>query len=207
MSTAAQIGANQRNAQHSTGPRSESGKQVVSRNALSHGLAAKKLFLSEADKPAFAALREALAEHYAPATDHERALLEELAEAKWRCRTARIMEASFLETVIADQRKSDRSLTVEQALARVFIDEAIQKRMRLMMRYLSAAERSAEKAGRELERVVAARQEEEQRAAQLAAMMALRAPISAPAARPDPENRVCSVPEAASARSASPPSL
>jgi hypothetical protein len=192
MATAAQIAANQLNAQASTGPRTDAGKQVVSRNAFVHGLAAKKFFLSEADKPVFAELREALAEHYQPATDHERALLEELAEAKWRCRTARTMEASFLDLVVEEQRKADASLTVERALARVFIDETLQKRMRLMMRYLAAAERSAEKARTELELVIAVREEEEHQQAQYQAMMAMRAP--APTVVAESADRVCSAP-------------
>jgi hypothetical protein len=211
MATPAQIASNQANAQHATGPRTDAGKQTVSRNAVSHGLAAKKFFLSEADKPIFAELHDAFAEHYQPATDHERALFEEFVEAKWRSRTARIMEASFLEAVVADQRKADAALSVEQALARVFLDEAIQKRMRLMMRYLSAAERSAEKACRELERVIAIRLEDERREAQLAAMMAMRAPAAAhptrPTAAPEPANRVCSAAQAPAARAAYPPSL
>ena len=204
MATAAQIVANQQNAQLSTGPRSEAGKQTVSRNAAVHGLAAKKFFLTEQDKAVFAELRDALAEHYQPATDHERALLEELAEAKWRCRTARTMEASFLEVVIAEQRKADTSLTVEQALARFFIDETLQKRMRLMMRYLAAAERSAEKACRELEHVIALRREDECRRAEIAAVRAMRETAAAsPKAVPETGNRVCSVASAGGPRNGS----
>jgi hypothetical protein len=161
MATAAQITANQQNSQSSTGPRSEAGKHTVSRNAVAHGLTAKKFFLSEDDQPAFAELRDALAEHYNPATDHELTLLEELAEAKWRCRTARTMESSFFEIVVEEQRKADPALTKEHALARVFVDETLQKRMRLMMRYITAAERSAEKTRRELESVIAVRREAE----------------------------------------------
>ena len=191
MATAAQITANQQNAQLSTGPRTEAGKLAVSANAVTHGLAAKKFFLAPEDKPRFEQLRDALREHYGPATAHEHALLEELAEAKWRCRTARTMEASFLELAVEEQRKADSSLTVERALARVFIDDKIQKRMRLMMRYLGAAERSAEKIRRELESVLAERHACEQQQAELRAMQAMRAPAPA---RPAPESpdRVCS---------------
>ena len=163
MATAAQITANQLNAQSSTGPRTEAGKQTVSRNALRHGLAAKKFFLSETDKPVSAELRDALVEHYHPATDHERALLEELAEAKWRCRTARTIEASFFEIMVKEQRKADRALSEEHALARVFADDTLTKRTSLVMRYLNAAERSAEKVRRQLEHDIALRLEEEER--------------------------------------------
>ena len=57
-----------------------------------------------------AELYAALAKHYQPATDHERALLEELAEAKWRCRTARTAEAALLDITIKELRKADPSL-------------------------------------------------------------------------------------------------
>ena len=40
MATAAQIEANRRNAQKSTGPKTERGKACVRRNALKHGMAA-----------------------------------------------------------------------------------------------------------------------------------------------------------------------
>ena len=157
MATAAQITANQLNAQSSTGPSSATGKETVSRNAVKHNLAAKKFFLAESDKAVFDELRESLSAYYGPATDHERALVEELSELKWRCRTARSMEASFFELMVKEQRKADPTLTHDQALARVFIDETLQKRMRLMMRYVTSAERSAEKIRKELEEVLAVR--------------------------------------------------
>ncbi|HET8549499.1 MAG TPA: hypothetical protein VFL57_15910 [Bryobacteraceae bacterium] len=198
MASAAQIIANQQNAQLSTGPRTDAGKLAVSRNAIVHGLAAKKFFLSDDEKPLFNQLREALLEHYRPATAHEYALVEELAEARWRYRTARTMESSFLEVVIADQRKADPAITVECALARVFLDEALQKRMRLMMRYVASAQRGLEKATAEVDRVIALRRAEEQRKAELEAVVAMRArdasPAPEPVAPPAPANRVCSAP-------------
>ena len=194
MATAAQIAANQRNAQFSTGARTEAGKQTVSRNSLVHGLAAKKFFLHDEEKPLFEELRESLLEHYRPASAHERALLEELAEARWRCRTARTMESSFFDILIAEQRKADNALTAERALARIFIDEVQQKRMRLMMRYLAAAERTAEKARNELERVIALRLQQERAQAQLARYLAERVPADPqPPAPPETEDRLCSV--------------
>ena len=192
MATAAQITANQCNAQSSTGPRTDAGKQTVSRNALRHGLAAKKFFVSEADKRLYVECRDAFAEHYQPATDHERALLEAYVEALWRRRTARTMETSFLEIAIEDQRRTDPSLTVDRALARVFIDPALQKRMSLIMRYLAAAERTAEKARKQLEDVIDDRRYLEQRRAEVQAVLNRQAPDPQPQPPGEPGNRVCS---------------
>jgi hypothetical protein len=161
MASTAQIAANHINAQSSSGPRTAAGKLASSRNAVTHSLAAKMFFLSENDKPVFEELRDALVTHYKPATDHERTLVEEYAEAKWRCRTARIMEASFFQIVVKEQRQADPTLTDEHAVSRVFVDDTLQKRLRLVMRYLNAAERSVEKARLELERVIAIRREQE----------------------------------------------
>ena len=196
MATPAQIAANQLNAQASTGPRTEAGKLTVSRNAVTHGLAATKFFVSDEEKPLFDELREALLEHYQPTTAHERALVEEVAETRWRRRTARAMETSFFDIVVSEQREADPKLTVERALARVFVDETQQKRMRLMMRYLAAATRAAEKALAELERTIAERREQEERQGEFQAMMAMRAPVipalAAQPAAPGAANRVCS---------------
>src|SRR5271157_6665797 len=46
MATAAQIEANRRNAQRSTGPKTDDGKARVGRNALKHGMAALTLMPS-----------------------------------------------------------------------------------------------------------------------------------------------------------------
>ena len=187
MATAAQITANQINAQSSTGPRTDAGKETVSRNASVHGLAAKKFYLTEADKPVFAELHAALTKHYQPATDHERALLEELAEAKWRCRTARTMDASLLEITVKELRRADPSLSEDHALARMFADETLQKRMRLMMRYLTTAQRAADKVRAELEQVIATRREEEQREREFEALRS-RAERMAAAGQSQPRN-------------------
>ena len=47
--SAAQISANQANAQKSTGPLSIEGKQKIASNALKHGLFSKNLLLTDED--------------------------------------------------------------------------------------------------------------------------------------------------------------
>ena len=197
MATPAQIAANQQNAQLSTGARTEAGKLTVSRNALVHSLAATNFYLADEDKPLFDELHDGLLEHYKPATAHERSLVEDFAQARWRLRTARIMETAFLDTVVSEMRKADKTLSVERALAQLFLDATQQKRMRLLMRYLSTATRGAEQARKELERVIGLRRAEERQRAEFHAFMGMRVPAGAPPnpqpTTPESENRVCSV--------------
>jgi hypothetical protein len=63
MSTQAQITANQANAQHSTGPRSETGKQASSQNNLRHGFAGQFKVLDWEEQSEFV-LVEKMAQHF-----------------------------------------------------------------------------------------------------------------------------------------------
>jgi len=53
MATPAQISANTRNAQQSTGPRTTQGKRTSSQNALTHGLSSKDMTLPDEDPAVF----------------------------------------------------------------------------------------------------------------------------------------------------------
>ena len=50
MASEAQIAANRANAQRSTGPRTEEGKEKSARNALNHGLCAERVVIDEEDR-------------------------------------------------------------------------------------------------------------------------------------------------------------
>ena len=66
MSSAAQVAANVANAQHSTGPRTEEGKQTSSRNALKHGLTASTVLIPGEDPAAYAAFKNDLTADWKP---------------------------------------------------------------------------------------------------------------------------------------------
>src|ERR1700744_5882627 len=53
MTSLLQIEANRRNALRSTGPRTEGGRQVCSRNALRHGLTGSRIVLFDEDQEQF----------------------------------------------------------------------------------------------------------------------------------------------------------
>jgi len=112
----------------STGPRTEAGKAVSSRNAVKHNLCSKRL--TGADLEELNAIRAKLDEEWEPDTETERMLLAQMALSQWRM---------------------DRALSLELA---AFDDETIDPALlALALRYHTAAERSFYKALAELQRV------------------------------------------------------
>ena len=53
MATEAQITANRRNCEKSTGPKTAKGKSAVSQNALKHGLTASQAIINQEDQAEF----------------------------------------------------------------------------------------------------------------------------------------------------------
>src|SRR5438128_1743716 len=68
MTTPAQIEANRRNAQKSTGPKTAQGRAVVSLNGLRHGLRAETAVLPFEDPAEFAKLKQELQAEFRPQT-------------------------------------------------------------------------------------------------------------------------------------------
>src|SRR2546428_11252189 len=66
MTTPAQIEANRRNAQKSTGPKTAQGRAVVSLNGLRHGLRAETAVLPFEDPAEFAKLKQELEQEFRP---------------------------------------------------------------------------------------------------------------------------------------------
>ena len=83
MPTPAQISANQANAQHSTGPKTEAGKAACALNNFRHGLAGLFSVLPSEDAAQYQALTEALRQEHQPATASELILVEKLAQHFW----------------------------------------------------------------------------------------------------------------------------
>jgi hypothetical protein len=83
MSTAAQISANQANAQHSTGPATEEGKARSARNNFRYGLASGQIIVPGEDPAKFEALAEDLFNEHQPATTTEENLVLSMAQHFW----------------------------------------------------------------------------------------------------------------------------
>ncbi len=97
MTSEARIRANRRNAKHSTGPATEAGKAVASRNALRHGLTARQLVCTDEHTKDFFEFAESLRLDLAPSGAVEEQLAERVILAAWRLRRAARAERAIVD--------------------------------------------------------------------------------------------------------------
>ena len=106
MSTKAQIIANRRNCQKSTGPRTPKGKAIVSQNAIKHGLWARQALISSEKKKDFDIYREQFLCELAPESPMESMLAERIVILSWRLiRNGRI-QAQTINAMKANNKTS-----------------------------------------------------------------------------------------------------
>jgi hypothetical protein len=124
MSTEAQIRANQENAQHSTGPKTETGKAASSLNNFQHGLTGTAFYFIHGEDPEqFDHVLTGLRSEHQPTTITESILVENMARAYWLSQRAlRCQHACF----------SDASLTMEEQ----------SRRLALFLRYQTTHDRA-----------------------------------------------------------------
>lgn len=115
MPTEKQLAANRANAQRSTGPRSESGKQRSRLNATRHGLSGQVVVLPEEDLAAFNQFVAEIVATFAPADALERQLAQSFANYQWRINRAAAIENNMLTLGIIEGIASDLDLDHPQA--------------------------------------------------------------------------------------------
>ena len=108
--------ANRSNALLSTGPRTDSGKQRSSQNALRHGLTAARAVLPTEDRAAYDAHRRGFFDEYRPATPTETQLTQELADTAWRINRIPSLEAALLDRAANPPTDQARQPNQEMAL-------------------------------------------------------------------------------------------
>ena len=85
MTTNKQSLANRENARSSSGPITETGKEIVSRNSTKHGLLTKKwLILEDENQLNFDILRESIYLKYKPKEEFEIEICDRIASCMWR---------------------------------------------------------------------------------------------------------------------------
>ncbi len=103
MASAAQILANRRNAEKSTGPRTEEGKAISSQNAVTHGLLARRDVISGEDPAEFDVFREEMLGELSPAGPMETVLAERIVSLSWRLKRVERMQNAALDGLFVEE--------------------------------------------------------------------------------------------------------
>ena len=95
---------NRNNAQHSTGPKTETGKWRSSLNALRHGLTGQVVVMPTEDMAAYRAHLKTFTDEYHPKGASEAQLVQQLADTSWRLNRAASLEANLYTLAAARQK-------------------------------------------------------------------------------------------------------
>jgi hypothetical protein len=166
MATIKQIEANRLNSQKSTGPRSVEGKLRSSQNALKSGIDAESLIILGEDRVALEILTQEYVERFHPTTPEQRHFVDILIRDDWQLRRLAKVDTQIWERELISPLKYDQNAPHGVAYAcgsTTFF--RLQRRM-------DCAERSYQRALRELQRIQAMEEE----VAQASACDALRPP-------------------------------
>ncbi|HLG95102.1 MAG TPA: hypothetical protein VKX49_02190 [Bryobacteraceae bacterium] len=105
---------NRANAQFSTGPRTEDGKQRASQNATKHGLTSRSPVLRSEDRAAYEQHCQQFRDEYQPQTPTEIQLVQELADTSWRLNRIPRLEAELLDIAERGLRRNRSVSTVTE---------------------------------------------------------------------------------------------
>ncbi len=133
MTSPTKTESNRANAQHSTGPKTEAGKEKVSRNAVKHGLTSSRLFIRPGEQEEFDAFQQNLHKSIAPDGAPEDDLYARILHASWNLRRLRELE----EDLFAQYEDP-------------FTDEEACKKMESYARHTARFERSHQRAMRDI---------------------------------------------------------
>jgi hypothetical protein len=112
---------NRANAQYSTGPKTEAGKQTSSLNALRHGLTGQIVVIPTDDPQAYQAHLESFKKEYDPQGATESNMVQALADASWRLNRIAALETDALGLAIESRFKALGILSMHsQRLSRQF---------------------------------------------------------------------------------------
>jgi hypothetical protein len=143
MATEAQITANQANSQHSTGPKSETGKAASCKNNFKYGLTGSSFTVLEfEDQDEYDHVLCGLRFEHQPATMTESILVEEMAQSYWLRKRALYLQ---------DQCATDEELTLEEQA----------RQLALFIRYQTTHDRAFHRALNDLFKLRAEKRKEE----------------------------------------------
>ena len=136
MATEAQISANRENSKVSTGPVTEQGKAIASRNHVVHGLCAADPVLPTEDRNAFNQLVEISKCEWQAETTHQEFLVRQMVGAQWKLDRVQRIETEMM-AALEDPSKA-------------FTDKQTAEGFNRLERYRASLERTYSRCAREL---------------------------------------------------------
>src|SRR6266851_5293839 len=125
----ARIARNRENAQHSTGPKTEAGKQRSSLNALRHGLTGHTIVLPTEDLAAYQRFTKRFFDDLKPQGILEEQLVQSLADTSWRLNRIPALENNLLTLGFAEH-SDDINTEHPEVHAALAIAEALREQTR-----------------------------------------------------------------------------
>jgi hypothetical protein len=119
MATEAQIIANRRNAQKSTGPRSPQGKAIVSQNALKHGLTTARDIISSENQAEFDLYRDLILTELDPTSPLESILAERIINLSWRLNRLYSIQNQTIDALNSPDTSSPLTRLTKSLLSKV----------------------------------------------------------------------------------------
>ena len=116
MATEAQILANRRNSQKSTGPHSRQGRVAVSQNAVKHGLLARQAVISLENQADFCLYRDRILSELAPESPMESMLAERIVSLSWRLKRVGRIQNQTIDALNARNTSSPLSKLTQSLL-------------------------------------------------------------------------------------------
>ena len=181
----ANLAANQANAQLSTGPRTDIGKQTSSKNALKTGLTGQTVLLPTDHLPAYEALLQRFQKKYNPATPEEITLVQSIIDTTWRLRRITTLDFAIFATgavELADEFPDidDPDTRAQMIQAQTYLK--YEKQLRNLHTQEARLQRLLDKETAELQRLQSDRFQMEAQLQALRAAKAAQNPTSQPAA-------------------------
>ena len=191
----AQLNANRENAQHSTGPKSETSKQKVRMNALKHGYSGHIVVIPDHEKDAFRQHLENFRAEYNPKGVTEEVLVQSLCDISWSTQQMRAQSANIMAMIGSKPNNipGERDAELDYALSQAVHAAENLKNLNLLGIYENRKARLFNATRRELVQVQAERRANEK--AEREAVKAAQPVMHNATAAPD--GFVCSEPKTA----------
>ena len=142
-----QLEANRRNAQRSTGPKTDEGKKIAALNARRHSLTGQVTAMTEADRIMHDAFSAALVESLAPEGAMETQLAQRIATDSWRLNRISAVEDNLF--ALGHNAKSDETETEDPEIHAAFtaakVFKAESKQLQLLTLYEQRINRNIQK--------------------------------------------------------------